>query len=304
MASKTARAASASLFFLALVLISSNIAGLITSLRNDEILSEKDVLFPADITLTERQVHDVIETPVADRKSYAIAVTRAINRGIAHYLWLDEGIRKYNLHVPFYENYILFVAGYLIPDYYRKYEFRDYRRAIERGVGLCSQHAIIVAEILREKGMASAIVSMPSREGVPGHVVAMARVDDARNEWWILDADYGVVLPYGIEAIRAQPDIVAPYYRSRGYDEQTVATVVSNYGKDARVFSDGARNYGVMTYWAEAAAYVMIWIIPGFLAIPFAVTLRSGKQPLRDGGYRCCTAVIPVIYTAVLAFSD
>ena len=37
----------------------------------------------------------------------------------------------------------------------------------------------------------------------------MARVDDARNEWWILDADYGVVLPYGIEAIRlpvAGPD--------------------------------------------------------------------------------------------------
>lgn len=152
--------------------------------------------------------------------------------------------------------------------------------------------------------MASAIVSMPSRAGVPGHVVATVRVDDVRNEWWILDADYGVVLPYGIEAIRAQPGIVAPYYRSRGYDEQTVATVVSNYGKDARVFSDGARNYGVMTYWAETAAYVMIWIIPGFLAVPLALTLRSGKQPLRRRRYGCCTAVIPVVYTAVLALTD
>ncbi|MGQ0749518.1 MAG: transglutaminase-like domain-containing protein [Betaproteobacteria bacterium] len=295
MVSKAARAASAGLLCLAIVLISSNVAGLITSLRNDEIFSEKNVLFPDDITLTARQVHDVIAAPAADRKSYAMAVSHAINKGVAHYLWLDEGIEKYNLRVPFHENYILFVASYLIPQYYRKYEFRDYRRAIERGVGLCSQHAIIVAEILRKKGLASGIVSMPTHADMPGHVVATARVDDARNEWWILDADYGVVVPHGIEAVRAQPSIVAPYYRRRGYDEQTVATLVSNYAKDARVFPDGAKNYGVMTYWAEAIAYALIWIIPGFLAIPFVLTLRSGKQPLRHRKYRCCAAVIPAV---------
>lgn len=275
--SKVRRVASAGLFFLAIVLISSNVAGLITSLRNDEIFSEKNVLFVDDITLTEKQVRDAIAAPAANRKSYVTAVNHVINRGIAHYLWLDEGIGKYRLRVPFHENYILFVAGYLIPQYYRKYEFRDYRRAIERGVGLCSQHAIIVAEILREKGIASAIVSMP------GHVVATARVDDARNEWWVLDADYGVVLPYGIDDIRAQPHIIAPHYRSRGYDEQTVAALVSIYGKNAQVFPDGARNYGFRIYWAEAAAYVLVWIIPGLLMIPFAVTLRFRHQPLPNG---------------------
>jgi hypothetical protein len=272
------RAASASLFCLAIVLLSSNVAGLITSLRNDEIFSEKNVLFPDDITLTERQVRGEIAAPADDRKSYVTTVNQAVNKGVAHYLWLDEGIEKYNLRVPFHENYILFAASYLIPQYYRKYEFRDYRRAIERGVGLCSQHAIIVAEILREKGMASAIVSMP------GHVVAAARVDDARNEWWVLDADYGVVVPHGIDAIRAQPHVIAPYYRDRGYDERTVATLVSIYGKDSQVYPDGARNYGLKIYWAETVAYVLIWVIPGFLLVPFVVRLRFRKQPLSDRG--------------------
>jgi len=276
--SKAVRATSAGLFFLAIVLVSCNVAGLVTSLRNDAIYSEQNVLFPDDIALTEKEVRDAIAAPAADRKSYVTAVNHAINKGIAHYLWLDEGIEKYNLRIPFHENYILFIASYVIPQHYRKYEFRDYRRAIERGVGLCSQHAIIVAEILREKGIASAIISMP------GHVVATARVDDARNEWWILDADYGVVLPYDIEAIRAQPRIIAPYYRSRGHGEQTVADLVSIYGRDAQVFPNGARNYGDKIYWAETAAYALIWIVPGLLMIPFAVTVRFRKEPLPHRG--------------------
>ena len=53
----------------------------------------------------------------------------------------DEGI-------PIYENYLLFIASYRYPDEYLKYEFVDYRKAIERGIGLCSQQAIIVSEIL------------------------------------------------------------------------------------------------------------------------------------------------------------
>lgn len=273
-----ARAVSAGFFFLAIALISSNVAGLVTSLRNDAILSERNVLFPDDIVLTEKQVRDAVAAPAADRKAYVTAVNHAVNQGIAHYLWLDEGIEKYNLRVPFHENYILFIASYVIPHHYRKYEFRDYRRAIERGVGLCSQHAIIIAEILREKGMASAIVSMP------GHVVATARVDDVRDEWWILDADYGVVLPYSIEAIRAQPRIIAPYYRSRGHGEQTVADLVSIYGKDAQVYPDGARNYGDKIYWAETTAYALIWIIPGLLMIPFVVTLRFRRALLPHRG--------------------
>ena len=63
---------------------------------------------------------------------------------IAHY-WRDEGINKYYLRIPFWENYLLYIASYIDPEEYLKYEFYDYRRAIERGVGLCSQQAIIVS---------------------------------------------------------------------------------------------------------------------------------------------------------------
>lgn len=261
---KAVRFASKALFILAVFLISANAVGLVTSLRNDEIFLEKYTVFHEDITLTAKEVHDIIAAPAADKKSYVKAITHAVNKGIAHYFWLDEGIEKYNLRVPFHDNYLLFIASYVVPQYYRKYEFRDYRRAIERGVGLCSQHAIIVAEILRDKGINSRII------GLSGHVVAAARVEDERGKWWTLDADYGVVIPHSPEELEDRPHLIAPYYRDQGYDEATVAELMSTYGKEGNVFFDdgGARNYGWKIYWAERAAYILIWIIPLLLMLP------------------------------------
>ncbi|MBI4205191.1 MAG: hypothetical protein HY527_09210 [Betaproteobacteria bacterium] len=265
-------------FFVGIFLISANTVGLLTSLRNDEIFLEKNVLFEQDITLSAKQVYAAINAPAADKKSYFNVLTHAINKGIAHY-WLDEGIDKYNLRIPFSENYLLFITSFIIPQYYRKYELRDYRLAIERGVGLCSQHAIIVAEILKEKGIESGIMTLPD------HVIAIARVDDGRNEWWVLDADYGVVLPHGPEEIKKTPDIIAPYYRSRGYDERTIATLTSNYGKKGKVYLDGAKNYGSKIYWAEAATYILVWIIPGLLMIPLIVAAGTRKKLRAGSGY-------------------
>ena len=195
-------------FVIGAVLVVINMYGLFSSLRNDEIY-EENTYFKNDIILTEEQVFDAINAEIDDKKLYVIEVNQAISDGIAHY-WDDEGIHTYNLRVPYYENYLLYAASYIKPEIYLKYEFMGYKRAIERGVGLCSQHAIIMAEVLEIAKIPSKIV------GLSGHVVVTALVDYNGDEWWIIDPDYGVIIPHSLSDIEQEPQIIVPFYAKRG----------------------------------------------------------------------------------------
>ena len=250
------------LFFIGASLIVTNIFGLFTSLRNQEIFEETNTHSKQDITLTEDKIHDVINQNIVDKKIYFETLNKTINKGIAHY-WENEGIDKYNLRIPFYENYFLYIASYIMPKSFKKYEFLDYRRAIERGVGLCSQQSIIVSEILNEKGIKSRIL------GLSGHTVATAQVDDKHNQWWILDPDYGVIIPHSIDEIEKKPEIIAPYYRKHGYtDDYIINGLIGGYKKEGNILIDGVMNYSFLRYWVEKITYVLIWIFPLFLMLP------------------------------------
>ena len=197
------------LFYLGFFLFIINIIGLFISLRNESIYQEKNTFFTNDIILTEKEFYDRINKAVIDKKEYITNLNEAVNQGIAKY-WRNAGINKYNLRIPFYENYLLFIASYLNPEEYLKYEFVDYRKAIERGIGLCSQQAIIVSEILLEKSIPSFIV------GLSGHVVLRAQVDKSHDEWWVLDPDYGVVIPYDIDIIENNTKKLGPFTPKQG----------------------------------------------------------------------------------------
>jgi hypothetical protein len=266
------------LFFFGICLLIANIYGLFTSLRNPDIYLEKNVGFSSDITLTEDQIYQTINSGNNDLKGYVIAVNSAINQGIAHY-WLDEGIDRYHLRIPFQENYILFIASYIMPQKFLKYELIDYRQAIERGVGLCSQQAIILSEVLYEKGIKTQIV------GLSGHVVVTALVDEKANEWWVLDPDYGVVIPHSIETIESTPDLIGAYYAGEGYGIRAIANLTEIYGKDGNVRSDGygLGNYEQKTNYFEKASYLMIWIVPVFMILPFFFQRRHAIRNVLPG---------------------
>ena len=144
--------------YLGLCLFTINIAGLFISLRNESIYKAKTE-FANDIILSEKEFYQKLNQPIVDKKEYVVELNKAVNQGIAHY-WRDEGINKYNIRIPLHENYLLFIASYLDPKEYRKYEFVDYRKAIERGIGLCSQQAIIISEILMKKNIPSFIIGL------------------------------------------------------------------------------------------------------------------------------------------------
>jgi glycosyltransferase involved in cell wall biosynthesis len=259
--------AAKSALYLGLCLFLINLAGLFISLRNESIYTE-DTGFANDIILSEKKFYQKINKPISDKKEYVIELNQAVNQGIAHY-WRDEGIDKYNIRIPFYENYLLFIASYLDPEEYLKYEFVDYRKAIERGLGLCSQQVIIVSEILSEKSIASFII------GLSGHVVLRARVDENGDEWWVLDPDYGIVMPYDINFIENNPEIVRPFYAQAGYKPQTIDLLEKIYEREGNVVSreQGASGYQFKRWRDEPRFYFFKWAIPCILITPSLIGL-------------------------------
>ena len=249
-----------SLFYLGFCLFIINIIGLFFSLRNELIYQEKNTTFANDIILTEKEFYDRVNKPVIDKKLYITNLNQAVNQGIAKY-WRNAGINKYNLRIPFYENYLLFIASYLNPEEYLKYEFVDYRKAIERGVGLCSQQAIIVSEILLEKSIPSFIV------GLSDHVVLRAQVDKSRDEWWVLDPDYGVVIPYDIDIIENNTKIIRPFYAQAGYKQKKINRLENIYEKEgnAVMSEQGAKGYQIKRFSNEPIFYFLKWLIPCIL---------------------------------------
>ena len=172
-------------FIVGITLLNLNIFGLLISLRNTDIYTETEVLFKDDITLSRKEVKNgIIRKANESDKEYVYRINKIINKGTAHY-WKNEGIKKYNLRVPIWENYLLHFNYFN-----KKYEYSNYKKAIERGVGLCSQQAIIVTGILNDNGINAQII------GLSGHVVLRTEVEN--NIWYIVDPDYGIIIPYDI----------------------------------------------------------------------------------------------------------
>ena len=245
---------------LGIFLTGLNFLGFLIPLRNADIYNEEDNYFSNDIIHTEDELlHEleVLKNKNETDKEFIIKANKAVHDGIAHY-WKDAGINKYNLRIPIYENYILYIASYLYPEKFRKYEFSDFDKAIERGVGLCSQHALILSEVLENNGIDAEIITLPR------HVVVSAEVKDD-NEWWVVDPDFGVIIENTIQEIEKTPSIVSPIYYAKGYDNQIVNDLTETYGTVLSIH-DSAKEYsGVKRFYFEKLSYILIWALPLFL---------------------------------------
>ena len=231
-----------------------NFAGFVTPLRNPNIFNKLDVLI-------EKQFYEAIVWEGETTAEYAVKVNDAVNNGIVQY-WDDVGITKYNLRVPVQENWLLYCF------WPGKYEFFDYRRAVERGVGLCSQESIIVSGIMQEHDINSWAV------GMERHTVVMVQVDEVNNTWWVLDPSYGVVIEYSISEIARNPEIIAPYYSQKGYSDDVVRNLETIYREDPY-----SLYVGRIWLYLENFYYSMKWVVPLILAVvPSFVLYRNRKR--------------------------
>ena len=278
------------LLLIGLGLLGLNIASLFVSLRHPDIYEEQ-TFFENDITLSEEEVFTILNQEYLSNEEYIIAVNRAINQGIAHY-WGDD-VDKYNLRIPIYENYLLYLAtrlyslstSFITPvqkifsnfrepvSVLKKYEFSDYRKAIERGIGLCSQQAIIVAELLKKKKIPAKILYLK------GHVVVMAQTNIVEDVWWIVDADYGVIVKHDLDTIEKDPERIAQYYREKGYSETVIKGLREVYAPEGNTSYETVSAYHGKDRWykyhIEYLLYVLKWLIPIGLIMPGGVLLTS-----------------------------
>jgi hypothetical protein len=266
----------ATAFWTGVLLLGLNVVGLCTGLRSDALYTRPrskpwGPLPPASDLLAQ------INSYNGDTKDYVRRLTRDVSIGIRHY-WQDDAIDEYHLRVPIQENYLLFGASFIRPDLFMKYEFTDYRKAVERGVGLCSQCVVIVAEVLKEKHIHSHIASLTE------HVVVEAQVGD--DEWWVLDPDYGVTIPYPLSAVQKDPTLIQKSYMDAGWTLPSIQNLERIYGQyPGTVYpGDGARAYHAKLWIVEELSYIMIWVIPLVLVLPQVITMYRAARSRRKLG--------------------
>ncbi len=255
------------LFTLGLVLLAINIFGLFKTMRNPDVYSEPKTGRLNDITIKLEDARKaLVRNADESDKDFAIRINDVVSRSMSHY-WKQEAVKRYNMRVPVWENYLLFSVNSFKKD--NRYEFLNYKKGLERGVGLCSSHSIIVQGVLLDNGMEAQLWD------IAGHVVVRAKVSE--NEWYILDPDYGLVVPHDISAIEADPEIVRPAYAELAslykpeYDDPyTTDHVVEIYGKEGNhIYSYNAS--------FEIFSYIAIWFIPILLMLPLGFSMRKRK---------------------------
>lgn len=244
-----------------IALMTLNVIGIFKSLRNPELYSEPRTRRVNDITWRYPEFLEHLKRkPAENEKDFAIRVNEVVKDGFLHY-WEDDAIHKYYLTVPVWENYLLTLASVVKPKKYRKYEFSNYKKNLERGTGLCSTHCTIVKGVLNENGIKAELLDLG------GHVVITAQTGNQPD--FILDPDYGIYIPFTRASIEADPEITRPFYanikdqyKPGRQDRYTTDVVVGLYEKN--------RNHTYSTYnWFEGFSYIAIWIIPLLCAFPF-----------------------------------
>lgn len=87
---------------------------------------------------------------------------------------------------------------------------------------------------------------------------------------------------FNIHEIENDPEIVRPYYAKKGLKDKTIGKLVRVFGTEGKLFFEGAKEYQIVNYRIERISYLLIWIIPLFLMIPFFHNLfryRYYKKP-------------------------
>ena len=264
------RATAGVLFWVGIFLMGLNMLGFVVPLRNPNIYLEPRIDNLPGIILTEKQLNQTLEQiEFTSTTEHVTKINDAIHRGMIN-IQLDRAISDFNFRIPPHENFILFFASYLYPDKYTIYEFCDERKAIERGVGLCSQQVGVLSQILYKNDIASRTVDLKE------HIVALVQVDRTTDLWWIIDPDYGVVIPYNIQQIEQDPSIVASFYEEKGYKPNTVKNLVGLYGREDKAVRERKKSsyfQNICTF--ERKAYIAKWVIPLALVLPSLFFLRK-----------------------------
>lgn len=258
---------------LGLFLLLNNLWGEYTGMRVPG-LETATLRFQNDISYNYDEAMQLLSKTQSPKTIEELAYLNHIVSGtLAHIPWYEEkDPTRFNQLVPFSENFMLNIVGNFsnIPEF-RKYHFTNYKRSLERGIGICGDASMVLSQILSEKGLNSRIVSLDS------HVVVEAKID---GKTIVADPDFGVILPFPIESLSKEPGVVTELYAAAGYTKGDVNALNAAYSSNA-VFWRNTKEFMTNKYYFERLSYVLKWVIPislilvGMLFSPSRVKLGN-----------------------------
>lgn len=220
-----------------------------------------------------------------DTKQFLESANAIIHNGTV-YKW-PEAMKQ----VPITENWILWFCGYLGPvlnlisltdvkDLFESYQFFHYEKALQRGFGICSQLAILTADLLTHRYDVKTYVV-----GLDGHVVSEAIT--SQGEKYVLDPAYGIFLPFGIKDAETRLYEVSEIYKTQPIGKVNPTTnlhaTAELYNKEGTTIREkpGGYGYAPKLYYIEYIAYVLKWILPvSLLLISLILWYRNRKNSI------------------------
>jgi hypothetical protein len=196
-----------------------------------------------------REIRDLSELRRGGEEStemHAARLTRAINGHLVH----SMGSRF--PRVSALQNWVLWLLGTVAPSRFRNLEFRNARFALERGFGLCSQAALVLADLLGRARIPAEIAVLE------GHVVVTA--ETAPGRWIVLDPDYGVTIPMTLDEIQVQAEAVVARSYGADYGPSVVARLGPAYAKGYRLAPRNGRER--LRAWFERLTFFLKWALP------------------------------------------
>ena len=151
--------------------------------------------------------------------------------GLVHLQWNQVDPEVYNLKIPIWENYVLYLLNLFTDiEQFERYHFADYKKNLERGVGICGDASTILSSILDKNHIKNEIITFD------GHVIVQYENDQEERK--LLDPDFGIQMDFDIHELYAKPSSIRKVYEEAGYSEREIKTLEKVYKRGFLVFDD------------------------------------------------------------------
>ena len=216
----------------ALVLLALNLAGVMCGTPEHPIAAVQSKHKNGIDSLTYQRSLDALASiedqyPAGDRLSKITSVFAARLR----YYWPAADKTDVDAMFAWHENWYLAARQRLEAALARqgmanvdiaRLERRDYRSILQKGVGLCSQESLAIADYLAEQGRPAFIVALG------GHVVALTTL---AQQNYVLDPAYNVTFAVPATKPSTWAEIARGAYTGAGYSGKRLERVVDVYRK-------------------------------------------------------------------------
>ena len=259
-----------------LLLMGLNLYGLTQPLRYPGLFeTESELLrFPTEGNYTFEQTMQALDEfePASSQIDTARELNELVNNAITHVQWTQVDPGTYRQLVPAWENFFLYAIGKFtsLPQF-KRYHFTDYRRSLERGIGMCGDASMVLSSLLSEYDIRNNIIAMN------GHVIVETFDKDGQSH--LLDPDFGVELGVSLDELRGSLDNVSSAYENAGYEiTGETAKLLDTYAmKTGRDIYSGSKDFMRTRYYFERVSYVMKWVLPAVMIVLGLFGLRARK---------------------------